>query len=75
MSDNLVTIFSYINPMLAHIHKSKLESKGVYSFIANDALIPHIQALSGGVQLKVRISDIKKAQKILKIKNENVKQY
>ncbi len=69
MIDQLVTIEIFQDPIEANIAKSKLSSEGIYSFIANEELMssPNLRTVIGEVQLKVKKSDEKKAQKILKI--------
>jgi hypothetical protein len=70
MSDEkLVTIATFSYAAEAQFHKAKLESAGIWSFVAEN-FAPNwgITIGAGGVKLQVRESDAKEAVKILNTK-------
>lgn len=70
MTNKLVTIGVYGDPIVAGVAKTKLDSEGVFSFIADEMLMnsPQLRTVINEVRLQVREVDVLKAKKILKIK-------
>jgi hypothetical protein len=70
MQAELVTIAVFSDPILGSISKTKLESEGIYCFLANENLMssPNLRTIIGQVELKVKVVDAAKAKKILKLK-------
>lgn len=67
-TENLATVASYCFPTEAHIAAAKLESEGIWSFVADERMVNVNWLYSnaiGGVRLQVREFDIKKAVRIL----------
>jgi hypothetical protein len=68
MSDELITIAAFPNPVLANIVKGFLESEGIDCFIANEEIFG-IHAghalIDGGVKVRVRESDVERARAAL----------
>ncbi|MDO9333397.1 MAG: DUF2007 domain-containing protein [Dehalococcoidales bacterium] len=65
--DKLVTIATFNYAAEAYLHRAKLESEGIWSFVA-DEFAPNffITAAAGGVKLQVRESDAAEAIRILR---------
>ena len=64
----LVTLVKYLMPMEAHILKGQLEAAGIPAAVFNEnfsTIYPFAAQLTGGVQLKVRASDVEQAKEIL----------
>jgi DNA-directed RNA polymerase subunit M/transcription elongation factor TFIIS len=75
MSDNLITIATFSQPIEAHILKTKLESEDIDCFIADENTVTMNWLYSnaiGGVKLQVKESDYKKAIAIIQKKNTNI---
>ncbi len=71
--EQLVTIGSFLNPIEAHIISKKLESEGIWSFVADEHIVTanwFYSTAIGGVRVKVRESDAEVALKILHAQNE-----
>ena len=70
MVEKLVSIGIYSDPIEARVMKSKLESEGIYCFLANEELMssPNLRTVIGQVELQVKSADVKKAKKILGLK-------
>lgn len=67
MGDELVTVRNFASEIDANLAKTLLDSEGVFSAVFKDdagGMEPHFQ-LTRGVDLKVRKSDLEKAQEIL----------
>lgn len=69
MSDKLVTIKIYNNPVIAGVAKTKLDSEGIFSFIADQEIanIPDLGTIFNQVRLQVRELDAQRAKTILKL--------
>ncbi|MBI3379658.1 DUF2007 domain-containing protein [Candidatus Gottesmanbacteria bacterium] len=67
MTNQLVTIAVYGDPNEGNIVKSKLESEGIYCFLANEELMssPDFRTIIGQVELQVKSEDAEKAKQIL----------
>jgi len=68
MSQRLVTIATFSFPQEAYIFKTKLESQGIQSYVADEYIVTMMWLYSlavGGVKLKVRASDEAKAIEII----------
>jgi tetratricopeptide (TPR) repeat protein len=64
----LVTLATYSHPLEAHIVKGRLESEGIWSFVADENMVVANWLYSnavGGVKLQVREEDVENAQRIL----------
>ncbi len=75
MSDRLVTIATFSQPVEADLVKSKLESENIECFIADQAIIQLNWLYSnavGGVKLQVREVDAKKALEIIRSRSEEL---
>jgi len=71
MSDAVVTVASFDEPYQAHIAKIKLESEGIKCFLSGEHFVGTYwlySRIDGGVKLKVKESDLKAAEEILKSK-------
>lgn len=65
---DLVTLSRYGNAIEAHLARTKLESQGVLAFVFDEhtiSLNPIYDIALGGVRVKIKNSDLKKALKIL----------
>ncbi len=74
MADRLVDIASFMNPILAHIVRGRLEASGIESWLANDTIFgvhPAHAWIDGGVKVRVRESDVERAAALLKEAEEN----
>ena len=69
--EKLVTVASFNYAAEAHLYRTKLESEGIWSFVA-EQFAPNwfITVGAGGVKLQVRESDVPEATRILASKNE-----
>ncbi len=68
MTDDIVTIATFSYPMEAEIARGKLESEGIWAFVADDYMVTMNWLYSnavGGVKLQVRESDTENALQIL----------
>ena len=68
MSDKLVTIARFDDPLMAHIAQAKLESEGIESFITDENIAGTYSLLSntlGGVKLQVKESLASKAVELI----------
>ena len=73
MTDKLITIATFSQPIEAHILKTKLESEEIECFIADENTVTMNWLYSnaiGGVKLQVKKSDSKRAIAIIQKKNE-----
>ncbi|MBI4334750.1 MAG: DUF2007 domain-containing protein [Chloroflexi bacterium] len=71
--DNLVTIASFSHPEEAHVVSARLESEGIWSFVADEYTVTANWLYSnaiGGVKVKVRESDAASAAQVLFVKQE-----
>ncbi|MBN1367434.1 MAG: DUF2007 domain-containing protein [Dehalococcoidales bacterium] len=69
-SEKLVPIASFDYPETANLASTKLESEGIWSFVANEHIVTANRFYSyavGGVKLMVRESDAAEATRILNI--------
>jgi len=69
MSDDLVTIASFINTTDAYLCRMALEAEGIDSFIIDEhtaSISPFHSAIIGGVRVMVRGSDAEAAAEILR---------
>lgn len=64
--DKLVTIATFNQSAEAYLNKAKLESEGIWSFVAGEYATKWVIPISGGIELQVRESDAEEAIKILK---------
>ena len=70
MTDELITIATYSEPMMAHIAQAKLEAEGIESFIADENTVATVWSyaiMTGGAKLQVRQNDAQQARQILRI--------
>jgi len=68
--EKLVTVARFSHPEEAHLASSKLESEGIWSFVADEHTVTTNWLWSnaiGGVRLQVRESDATAARKILSL--------
>jgi len=68
MSQRLVTIATFSFPQEAYIFKTKLESQGIKSYVADEYIVTMMWLYStavGGVKLKVREADKARALRII----------
>ena len=63
----LITIAVFNTPVEAHLAKTKLDSAGIESFIADEFMSHIYLSAVGGVKLRVRKSDEENAIKILEV--------
>lgn len=66
--DDIVTLETYYNPMLAEIIRAKLEANGVPCFLTDESLGPMYPVFnqgSGGIKLKVLAKDVNRCKEIL----------
>ncbi len=69
MPEKLITIARFSHPIEAHLSKTRLESAGIQCFIADENIVGANWLYSnavGGVKLRVRASDVKRAIGILR---------
>lgn len=65
---DIVTIATYSYPLEAEIAKGKLESEGIWAFVADDYVVTMnwlYSAAVGGVKLQVKESDVQRALHVL----------
>lgn len=69
MADELVTFMIFADPNEANVVKTKLESEGIFCFLANEELMfsPNLRTVIGQVELKVKPQDLKKAKRIINV--------
>lgn len=68
IDDELVTLETYYNPMLAEIIRAKLEANGIASLITDESLgvlYPVYNQGGGGIKLKVFARDLERAKEIV----------
>jgi len=73
MTDKLITIATFSQPIEAHVLKTKLESEEIECFIADENTVTMNWLYSnaiGGVKLQVKKSDFKRAIAIIQKKND-----
>lgn len=66
--DNIVTLQSYYDPMLAHIVRTRLESNGIPCFVADEHAFGTVALFSqatGGIKVKVFERDLERCRQIL----------
>lgn len=74
ISHNLITIATFNYPAQAHILRAKLETQGIWSFVADENLVAINWLCSnviGGVKLQVKEQDVARALEILGIEPED----
>jgi hypothetical protein len=67
-SDQIVTLETYYDPILAEIIKGKLEANGISCYLADDnmsVIMPIYNQAIGGVKLRVFEHDLEKAKLII----------
>ncbi len=65
---SLVTMALYADPVLASVAKTKLDSEGIFCFLAEEELMnSSLRTVVGEVRLQVKQKDLTQAKKILKI--------
>jgi hypothetical protein len=73
MSDNLVTVASFSEPLQAHLASTKLEAEGIECCISDENIVGmywlYSQAV-GGVKLQVREKDVERARLMLQLPQE-----
>lgn len=68
MPDKLVTIATFSYAEEAYLSKAKLQSEGIWCFVADEGIGTQIGSIAiGGVKLQVREYDVPKAMRILGI--------
>ncbi len=73
MPDKLVTVATFSFGEEAHLSKAKLESEGIWSFVADDRFVSANWLYSnviGGARLQVRESEFSEATRILGVQAE-----
>ena len=68
MYEDLRTVASFNNPVLAHILRGRLEAEGIEAHVANDIIFnanPAHAWTDGGVKVRVRESDAPRALAII----------
>jgi hypothetical protein len=66
--EDIVTLETFYNPMLAEIIRAKLEANGIPCFLTDQSLGPMYPVYnqgSGGIQLKVFAKDVDRCREIL----------
>ena len=66
--DDLITLFRYGTPLEAHLARTKLESKNIESYVIDEhmiSLFPTRDIGWGGVKLKIKKSEVRKALRVL----------
>jgi hypothetical protein len=66
--EEIVTLETYYNPMLAEIIRCKLEDSGIPCLVSDEslgALYPVYTQGGGGIKVKVFASDLQKAKEIV----------
>ncbi len=66
--EKIVTLMTFTYPAEAHLNRAKLESAGIWSFVADESLVSANQFFStalSGVKLQVRESDAEEALRVL----------
>ncbi len=66
--DDIVTLETYYNPMLAEIIRARLEANGIPCFLTDESLGPMYPVFnqgSGGIKLKVLAKDVNRCKEIL----------
>ena len=64
-AEKLVTIATFPFPAAAHLAAAKLESEGIWSFVAGENFNSIYPVMEGGIMLQVREADAPKAITIL----------
>ena len=70
ISHHLITIATFNYPAQAHVLRTKLESQGIWSFVADENFVTATGPCSnsiGGVKLQVKEQDVERALEILGI--------
>ena len=73
MSESFTTVATFDNSIDAHIAKTKLDSEGIDSYIFDENIVsvyPLYNLTVGGIKLRTRSEDAKKAQAVLNIVRE-----
>ena len=66
--EEIVTLETYYNPMLAEIIRTKLEANGIPCLVTDESLgilYPVYNQGGGGIKVKVFASDLEKAKEIV----------
>lgn len=66
--DQIVTLETYYDPMLAEIIKGKLEANGISCYLGDEyinTIMPIYNQLTGGVKLRVFERDLEKAKLVI----------
>ena len=66
--DQIVTLETYYDPMLAEIIKGKLEANGISCYLGDEyinSIMPIYNQLTGGVKLRVFARDLEKAKMVI----------
>ena len=71
MTDKLITIADFSQPLQAELSKAKLENEGITCFLTEDATYSLYGYAAGQIKLQIKQSDAARALEILKT-NENV---
>ncbi len=74
ISHNLITIATLSYPAQAHVLRTKLETQGIWAFVADENLVAMNWLYSnviGGVKLQVKEQDVERALEILGIEPED----
>lgn len=74
---SVVTIATFDNAVQANLAKTKLDSAEIFCFLTNENLVGLHTLLSnatGGIQLKVRATDVEAAIDVLALRAEDVEQ-
>ncbi len=69
MPEELITIASFLDAVTAHLHRSRLELRGIPASVVDEHLVSlGYPAPLGGVKLLVRESDVQRALAVLEEK-------
>jgi hypothetical protein len=72
-TDNIITLESYYDPMLAHIIRTRLEANGISCFVTDESgigALPLYNQTVGGVKLKIFERDLEKCREILAVEGD-----
>ena len=71
--EKIVTLYSYYDPMLAHIVRGRLQANGIECYVADElsaGIRPYLIIAMGGVSLRVFKKDEARCREILATDNE-----
>jgi len=63
--DNIITLQTFFDPMLAHITRARLEDAGIHCFISDEDTAYSFNQTLGKIKLKIFERDLEKCKAIL----------